>query len=324
MLIIFPLFINWIQNAYEYIPLEENQGEYSNSSGVKEATRSAKDRDSIKPMPNCADTNSFRKSASAKVRLTNTIFENNLWIDSPWFLPKSSLPPWILKRVVCPVPSPVFGPFQKKSYWWDSSKMQRHCHLFQERLGNLDRSSFPLQRASPLPPERIHTWLQKWWPRALMIQQQMSFCLVLSFPRLWRLPRVKSLSTRLVLQSLDWTKLRELASGHIADQLISLAVQCSDLDSTKWPSGNHILERLQSIQLEHQSTQLQSTPVLTSKKVFSMANKDGDGFLSFKEIKWLSMKTEGSDLSKVDFDAICNAVGADRANGLTCEHVVKM
>ena len=61
-----------------------------------------------------------------------------------------------------------------------------------------------------------------------------------------------------------------------------------------------------------------------SNKVFSMADRNGDGYLCFEEMKWLTKVSDDSDLSKEEYETICEAVGAEKAKGLTAQHVLKL
>jgi serine/threonine protein kinase len=103
--------------------------------------------------------------------------------------------------------------------------------------------------------------------------------------------------TRTPKFGLDTTKLGTLAIGKIAEQLVSLAGQCCELDPKKRPSANQIVGFLQLILLEYQTSQLRKVSVIdtikaevtaieteASVKVFGMADKDGDGFLCFEEM----------------------------------------
>jgi hypothetical protein len=61
-----------------------------------------------------------------------------------------------------------------------------------------------------------------------------------------------------------------------------------------------------------------------SLQIFSMADKNGDGYLSFDECKSLADCTDDIGLSEEDYDFFCETVGADREKGLKPEHVVQM
>jgi serine/threonine protein kinase len=146
--------------------------------------------------------------------------------------------------------------------------------------------------------------------------------------------------TRTPTFGLDTTKLTKMAgSGKIAGQLVSLAVQCCELDPKKRPTANQIVGRLQLILLEYQASRLNKVAVKessfkaglrvameseASNKVFSMADKNGDGYLCFEETKWLAKVSDDSDLSQQEYETICEAVGAESAKGLTAQHVLKL
>ena len=146
--------------------------------------------------------------------------------------------------------------------------------------------------------------------------------------------------TRTTTFGLDTTKLAKMAgSVKIANQLVSLAGQCCELDPKKRPTANHLVGRLQLILLEYQSNRLNKVAVKessykaglrrameseASNKVFSMADRNGDGYLCFEEMKWLTKVSDDSDLSKEEYETICEAVGAEKAKGLTAQHVLKL
>jgi len=131
---------------------------------------------------------------------------------------------------------------------------------------------------------------------------------------------------------------QKLASGNkVAEKLVSLAMQCCELEPKKRPTADHIVGQLQEILLEYQSRHLRRTSSRlhtndtrekeASKKIFGLADKDGDGYLCYEEMKWLTKETstdDHHDLSKEDFETLCAAVGAECAKGLTCEHVVEL
>jgi serine/threonine protein kinase len=146
--------------------------------------------------------------------------------------------------------------------------------------------------------------------------------------------------TRTPKFGIDTTKLAEMAgSGKIANQLVALAGQCCELDPKERPDANQIVGRLQLILLEYQSSRLNKVAVKessyktglsvameseASNKVFSMADKNGDGYLCFEEMKWLTKVSDDSDLSQEEYETICDAVSAESANGLTAQHVLKL
>lgn len=149
--------------------------------------------------------------------------------------------------------------------------------------------------------------------------------------------------TRTPTFGIDTTKLARLAGDNcekIVRQLVSMAGQCCAMDPTKRPTANQIVGRLQMILMEYQSSRLKVVTVKddslykaglriameteASKKVFSMADKDRDGFLCFEEMKWLAKVSGDTDLSQHDYEVICEAVGADSAKGLANNHVLKL
>jgi serine/threonine protein kinase len=139
---------------------------------------------------------------------------------------------------------------------------------------------------------------------------------------------------------LDTTKLAKMAgSGKIVNQLVTLAGQCCELDPKERPTANQIVGRLQLILLEYQSSRLHKVAVNessfkaglrvameseASNKVFSMADKNGDGYLCFEEMKWLAKVSDDSDLSQQEYETICEVVSAESGNGLTAQHVLKL
>jgi serine/threonine protein kinase len=147
-------------------------------------------------------------------------------------------------------------------------------------------------------------------------------------------------STRTPTFGLDTTKLAMMAGGgKIANQLVSLAGQCCSLDAKERPTANEIVGRLQLILLEYQASRLNKVAVKessykaglrvaieseASNKVFSMADKNGDGYLCFEEMKWLAKASNNSDLSQQEYETICKAVHAESAKGLTAQHVLKL
>jgi serine/threonine protein kinase len=147
-------------------------------------------------------------------------------------------------------------------------------------------------------------------------------------------------ATRTKVFGLDADQCQKLASptNKVAHQLVSLAIQCCDLDPKRRPTADHIVGQLQEILLEYQSHHLRRTSSHlhtnetrekeASKKIFGWADKDDDGCLNFEEMKWLSNETSSSDdhhdLSREDYETLCAAVGAECTKGLTCDHVVKL
>jgi len=142
---------------------------------------------------------------------------------------------------------------------------------------------------------------------------------------------------------IDTSKLVQLAGencGKIVHQLVSLAGQCCAMDPAQRPTANQIVGRLQMILFEYQTSRLKVVNVKedsmyrsglrkameseASKKVFGMADKNQDGYLCYDEMKWLAKASGDKDLSKQDYETICDAIGANSAKGLTKSHVLKL
>ena len=60
-----------------------------------------------------------------------------------------------------------------------------------------------------------------------------------------------------------------------------------------------------------------------SDKIFERFDKDGDGFLNFKELKELGAAT-GGQLPREAYDSICGEIGADPRKGVTRELLLLM
>jgi serine/threonine protein kinase len=146
-------------------------------------------------------------------------------------------------------------------------------------------------------------------------------------------------STRTPQFGLDATKLKILSgSGEgrsdIPDQLIDVAAKCCCLDPDERPNADQVVGKLQLILISHQSSKLRVaaadeekmkvTQEEASIQIFYMADKDGDGYLSYDECKSLADYTDDIGLSEDDYDFFCETVGADREQGLKPGHVVQM
>ena len=81
---------------------------------------------------------------------------------------------------------------------------------------------------------------------------------------------------------------------------------------------------LHLIQIQYQAHQLKTRSIDASKQLFSLADVDGDGKLSYRETSRLTSQTDGFELKEDDYEAICEFVGAESSEGLTLDHVVKM
>jgi hypothetical protein len=113
----------------------------------------------------------------------------------------------------------------------------------------------------------------------------------------------------------------------IPDQLIDVAAKCCCLDPDRRPNVYQVVENLQLILISHQSSKLrvaaadEETMKVTQQEasiqIFYMADKNGDGYLSYDG-------TDDVGLSEDDYGIFCDTVGADREQGLKPEHVVQM
>lgn len=146
--------------------------------------------------------------------------------------------------------------------------------------------------------------------------------------------------TRTSKFGLDTAKLTKLyASGNkIATQLVSLAGQCCELDPTLRPTATQVVGRLQLILLEYGAQRLHKVAVMeaaelrvaveneASDKIFHMADKDGDGYLCLEELNWLAKvsDTSGENLTREQYETVCEAVEAESGRGLAAEHVLKL
>ena len=117
----------------------------------------------------------------------------------------------------------------------------------------------------------------------------------------------------------------------IIQELVILAVECSDLDPTLRPTAHHIVSHLLSIQLQHQANQLRVRALDASKQLFSMADLDGDGKLSYREVSRLTSQTSRDDdenngfqLDESGYETLCQLIGAESSEGLTVDHLIKM
>eukprot|EP00977_Amphora_coffeiformis_P006438 scaffold1374_cov175-Amphora_coffeaeformis.AAC.9 len=129
----------------------------------------------------------------------------------------------------------------------------------------------------------------------------------------------------------------ELYSQDVRDiiqELVLLAVQCCDLNPTVRPTAHHIVSHLLSIQLQHQANQLRARALDASKQLFSLADVDGDGKLSYREVSRLTSQTSGMDhddednssfqLDESGYETLCQLIGAESSEGLTVDHLTKM
>lgn len=148
--------------------------------------------------------------------------------------------------------------------------------------------------------------------------------------------------TRTLEFGLNADKLKELyAKGNISERLVDLAAQCCELDPDKRPSAAHIVGSLQLILLEYQSGRLRhrsrndvdasikaevtALKSQASRRIFDMADRDKDGYLSFAELQWLARASgDMTDLSRQDYSTICRAVGAESSRGLSSDQLWKM
>lgn len=147
-------------------------------------------------------------------------------------------------------------------------------------------------------------------------------------------------TTRTPQFGLDATKLKLFLgseideSNDIPDQLIDVAAKCCCLDSAKRLNADQVVGKLQLILIAHQTSKLRVaaadedkmkvTQQEASLQIFEMADKDGDGYLSYEECKGLADVTDDLGLTEDDYDFFCETVGADREQGLKPEHVVQM
>ena len=110
----------------------------------------------------------------------------------------------------------------------------------------------------------------------------------------------------------------------IIQELVALAVQCCDMDPKRRPSANHIVSQLLSIQLQHQANQLRARSIDASKQLFSLADLDGDGKLSYREVSRLTSQTDNFLLDEEGYNTLCKLIGAESSEGLTVNHLTKM
>ena len=148
---------------------------------------------------------------------------------------------------------------------------------------------------------------------------------------------------------LDLDKLSQFEDNEIVKDLIIIAGNCCALEPTERLKADQIVGRLQRIQIRHQSGQLRRLPTIdtmgslsnileaniimsasstsgkdydeTKTKLFAMADKDGDGYLSYAETKMFAKATDGYDLTHDDYDIICKMCGAECETGLAKENI---
>eukprot|EP00980_Cylindrotheca_fusiformis_P017785 scaffold5605_cov128-Cylindrotheca_fusiformis.AAC.26 len=117
-------------------------------------------------------------------------------------------------------------------------------------------------------------------------------------------------------------------------QLIDVAAKCCPLNPAERLNANQVVGKLQLILISDQSSKLRVTAADQEKmkvtqeeaslQIFQMADKDGDGYLSYEECKELADYTDDIGLTEIEFDYFCETVGADKDRGLKPEHVVQM
>jgi serine/threonine protein kinase len=128
---------------------------------------------------------------------------------------------------------------------------------------------------------------------------------------------------------IDKDKLLQMAAPFkdakdIIQELVGLAVECCDMDPKNRPSASHIVSQLLSIQLQHQANQLRARSIDASKQLFSLADLDGDGKLSYREVSRLTSQTDNFVLDEEGYKTLCRLIGAESSEGLTVNHLTKM